>query len=272
MKHFTLALVALATICSAAFAQSKAPKTLRNIYASSAKLNLELLQQNERPVQLNRILFAGYNTICLPMSLTAEQLQQAGRDVQVERLAAIRQEGNIVDLFFVDCTAEGIEAGVPYLIYSPSLQYLRARTAEAPVVSEQISPVTVSDKLGNRVTFTSSWEELCGDGRYGIPAKQDTEILQSVLNRTQPNQRFLPTRCGFVWEQQSATATELRIRHIASLRDIQTDVQQLKAQDAVVDVYDVAGTLVRQQVRMSSALNGLPAGIYVIGGEKVLVK
>ena len=49
-------------------------------------------------------------------------------------------------------------------------------------------------------------------------------------------------------------------------------MQQLKAQDAVVDVYDVAGTLVRQQVRMSSALNGLPAGIYVIGGEKVLVK
>lgn len=272
MKHFTLALVALATMCSAAFAQPKALKPLRNIYASSSKLNMELLQQAESPVQLNRILFAGYNTICLPLSLSAEQLQQAGRDLQVERLAAIRQEGNVVNLYFLDCTAEGMEAGVPYLIYSPSLQYMRARTAESLEVTRQISPVTVADQQGNRVTFTSSWEELSGDGRYGIPAKQDTEVLQSVLNRTQPNQRFLPTRCGFVWEQQATTATELRIKHVANLRDIQTDVQQLKAQDAIVDVYDVAGTLVRQQVRMSTALSGLPAGIYVIGGEKVLVK
>ena len=269
MKHFTFAFVALATVCSVAFAQSKAPRT---IYASNSSLNVEQLQQTDRPSQLNRILFAGYNTLCLPMTLTAEQLQQAGRGVQVERLAAIRQEGSIVNLYFLDCTAEGIEAGVPYLIYSPTTQYLRTRTSDAVAVASQLMPVTVSDKQGNRVIFGSSWAEFSGDGRYGIPAKQDTEILQSVLIRTQPDQRFLPTRCGFVWEQQSASATELKIKHVTSLNDIQTDVQQLKAQDAVVDVYDVAGTLVRGQVRMSEALNNLPRGIYVIGGEKILVK
>ena len=182
MKHFTLALVALATMCSAAFAQPKALKPLRNIYASSSKLNMELLQQAESPVQLNRILFAGYNTICLPLSLSAEQLQQAGRDLQVERLAAIRQEGNVVNLYFLDCTAEGMEAGVPYLIYSPSLQYLRARTAESLEVTRQISPVTVADQQGNRVTFTSSWEELSGQaGHRGTAERAEPHPTQPAL-------------------------------------------------------------------------------------------
>ena len=238
MKHFTLLVVALTTMCSTAFAQ---PKPLKFIYAHNSALNVQQLQ-SENPTQLNRILFAGYNTLCLPMTLTAEQLQQAAPDVQVERLAAIRQEGNTVNLYFLDCTAEGIQ------------------------------PVTLSDEQGNRVTFASSWSQLNGDGRFGIPAKQDTEILQSVLVRTQPDQHFLPTRCGFIWEQQSTTATELQIKHVASLDCIQTSVQTLKAKNALVDVYDTKGTLIRRQVSINSATDNLPAGIYVVGGEKVLVR
>jgi hypothetical protein len=268
MKHFTLLLVALTTMCSTAFAQQK---PLRSIYAHSSVLNVQQLQ-SENPTQLNRILFAGYNTLCLPMTLTAEQLQQAAPDVQVERLAAIRQEGNTVNLYFLDCTAEGIEAGVPYLIYTPKTQYLRARNTEAVAIGTQLMPVTLSDEQGNRVTFASSWSQLNGDGRFGIPAKQDTEILQSVLVRTQPDQRFLPTRCGFIWEQQSSTATELMIKHVASLDAIQTGVQTLKAKNALVDVYDTKGTLIRRQVSISAATSNLPAGIYVVGGEKVLVR
>ena len=268
MKHFTLAFVALATLCSTAFAQ----KSVRNIYTHSNTLDVTQLQKFDRPTQVNRILFAGYNTICLPMSLSAEQLQEAADGVQIERFAAVRQEGSTLNLYFLDSTADGIEAGVPYLIYSPKLQYLRANTSKAGLISGDLQPVTLTDKQGNRVTFTSSWNTVNGDGRYGIPAKQDTEVLQSVLNSTQPDQKFLPTRCGFIWEQQAANAVELKIKHVTSLGDIQTDIQKLKAADAVVDVYDVAGTLVRSQVRMNTALTGLPAGIYVIGGEKVLVK
>ena len=266
MKHFTLTIVALSTFCFSALAQ---PKTLKTVYAEKAQL--DVTQLSERPTQLNRILFAGYNTICLPMTLSSEQLQKAGRDVKIERLAAIQQEGSVVNLFFVDCTADGIEAGVPYLIYSPTTQYLRARSEESLAVGEMLKPVTLSDRQGNRVSFTSSWNQHAGDGRYGIPAKQDTDVLQSILVRTQPDQNFLPTRCGFVWEQQAASATELRIKHVTS-QDLQTGVQQLVADDAVVDVFDTAGALIRSKVRKSEALSGLPRGIYVVGGEKMIVK
>ena len=39
-----------------------------------------------------------------------------------------------------------------------------------------------------------------------------------------------------------------------------------------VDVYTVSGVRVRANVKSSDAKAGLPAGLYIIGGKKVLVK
>lgn len=39
-----------------------------------------------------------------------------------------------------------------------------------------------------------------------------------------------------------------------------------------IDVYSLDGTLLRKKVSTSSATNGLPKGIYIVGGKKVLVK
>ena len=41
---------------------------------------------------------------------------------------------------------------------------------------------------------------------------------------------------------------------------------------AKVDVYSIDGKLLRQGVKSSNAAKNLPAGVYVIGGQKVLVK
>ena len=39
-----------------------------------------------------------------------------------------------------------------------------------------------------------------------------------------------------------------------------------------VDVYSTSGVLVRKNVQYGTATNGLPAGVYIVGGQKVLVK
>lgn len=268
MKHFTLLLMAAATICTNAFAQGRA----KNIYTSATTLNLEVLQNQTQPVVLNRTLFAGYNTICLPMSLSAEQLQAAAKDIQVERLETIRQEGSTLNMYFLDCTNEGIEAGVPYLIFSPTFQTLHASTADAMGVSTELRNVSKTDGNGNTVTFGSSWEMLMAEGRYGIPAKQDTYTLESILIRTEGDKAFLPTRCGFTWDQQSSTATALEIKHVTSLDDIETSIEKLQAANATVDVYNAQGTLVLSQTNITAAKQTLPQGIYVVKGQKFAVK
>lgn len=268
MKHFTLLLVAAAALCQSTFAQTRA----KNIYTSTTALNLEALQNPAQPVTLHRTLLAGYNTICLPMNLSAEQLQAAAKDVQIERLEAIRQEGSTLCMYFLDCTSEGLQAGVPYLIFSPSFQTLRASTLNADGISTELKNVSKSDNEGNTVTFCSSWEALQAEGRYGIPAQQDTYILESVLIRTEGNKTFLPTRCGFTWDQQANSASALEIKHVTSLEDVETSIDELQQADTTVDVYNAQGTLVLSQTTISKARQSLPQGIYVVKGQKFAIQ
>ncbi len=268
MRHITLLLMAAATLCTSAFAQLR-PKY---VYTSSTTLNVEALKDQAQPVVLTRTLYAGYNTICLPMSLSAEQLQAAAKDVQVERLEMVRQEGSTLNMYFLDCTNEGIEAGVPYLIFSPTFQTLRANTQNASGISTNLQSITKSDDNGNTVTFGSSWEMIQVEGRYGIPAQQDTYILESVLIRTEGDKAFLPTRCGFTWDEQNSTASALEIKHVTSLEDVGTSIEKLQETGATVDVYNAQGTLVMSQTTVGAAKQSLPQGIYVVKGQKFAVK
>ena len=267
MKHFTLALVAVAAFCSQAFAQNR----VKNLYTSGTTLNVSLLNDEDQPIQINRTLFAGYNSICLPMSLTAEQLQAAAKGVQVERLISIGQEGSTLNLYFLDCTTEGIEAGVPYLIYSPTLQTLRAKSTDAAAVNTNLKSITKTDANGNQITFGSSWESVQVEGRYGIPAMQETDELQSILICTNGDKTFLPTRCGFTWDRQSTTAQALEIKHITDLAGEETCIKELQTKDAVVDIYNTQGAMVQSKANINKAMKTLPRGIYVINGLKVAV-
>ena len=49
----------------------------------------------------------------------------------------------------------------------------------------------------DQVSLHSSWTVQRQEGRYGIPAKQETTPLESILIRTDSEKAFLPTRCGF---------------------------------------------------------------------------
>ena len=253
MKKLLLTLVVATAVSTTAFAQNK----VKNIYASASKLDIEMLQNNEQNVQLNRYLFAGYNTLCLPMSLTAEQLG----DIKVERFAGIQQEGNVVKLYFVECTNEGIQAGVPYLIYSPKSQYLRVKNSDVMAIDNQLKAVCMSDNRGNVVTFGSGWETIGKEGRYGIPAKQDVTPLEAVLMKTTTEQHFLPTRCGFTWNKQNASAEELQIVHLAQadVTAIQS-VNMQKADDGIY--YNLQGQKMSKDAK----------GLRIQNGKKTIVK
>lgn len=256
MKQIVLTMLAFAMTCSAT------AQKVRNLYTETQTLKVEQVQDTDMPIQVNRYLFAGYNTLCLPMTLSAEQLAATAKDVRVERLAAIRQEGSTLQLLFVDCTNEGIEAGMPYLIFSPTKQYLRAKNTEANGVDTDIKTIRMDDGQGNQVSFASSWNKRQKNGLYGIPAKQNVEILESVLVRTTEELSFLPTRCGFSWEQQSPTAEKLEIIHTnnAEITGIK-DVKREMSSDS--RYYDLNGRSMQ-----------LPSqkGVYIHGGKQVVVK
>lgn len=252
---------------ASAFAQST-----KYVFTSGQQLDTSVFTQQAQPFQLGRTLFAGYNTICLPVDLTPAQLQAIAKDVRIEEFTAIRQEGDVLNLYFTDCTDKGLQAGQSYLIYSPTQQYMRIKSSQVSGTGIDIRPTTLSDGQGNKVTFSSSWQAITEDGRYGIPALQDAYVLESVLVRTEGDKTFLPTRCGFTWDAQSTTATTLQIKHITGTEGMETSISRLRAEGTEVDVYDTAGNLILRSTTVSKAQQQLPKGIYVIGGEKFAVK
>ena len=211
--------------------------------------------QSEQPIQLNRYFFAGYNTLCLPMSVSAEQLG----DIKLERFEGIKQEGNILNLYFVECTSDGIQAGVPYLVNSPKSQYLRVKNSDAMTIDNQLKTVRMSDNNGNTVSFGSGWETIEKVGRYGIPAQQNVTPLEAILVRTNADKKFLPTRCGFTWDKQSASAKELRIVHLtASEATAINNINLQKESDK--GIYDLSGRKVNKTAK----------GLHIQDGKKVV--
>lgn len=257
MKQFLLSVMAIATLCVSASAQS----AVKNLYASSETLNIETLSNTEQPVQLYRYLFAGYNTLCLPMSISNEQLQKVANGTRLERMAAIQQQDNTLNLYFIECTDEGIQAGVPYLIFSPKSQYLRVKNTEAVAINDYLTTVRMSDNEGNTVSFGSSWDTVRENGLYGIPAKQDTKMLESILIRTDIDKAFLPTRCGFNWETQAVNATDINICHIQSLNEV-TGIKGIENVKTTNLYYDLNGRKLSTDKR----------GIIIQNGKKVVKK
>jgi len=74
---------------------------------------------------------------------------------------------------------------------------------------------------------------------------------------------FLPTRCGFSWEMQSASANKLEIVHSSS--DAITAIKNVKNQKTYnsSSYYDLNGRSI-----------GSPAqkGLYIHDGKKIIVK
>ena len=256
MKHFVLTLIAATALCSQVSAQSK----VKSMSANTLKLDVEQLKNDGQQVRLSRHLFAGYNTLCLPMSMTADQLAEAAKDLKVERLVAIKQTGATLNLYFVECTEDGIEAGVPYLIYSPTTQTMNVVNTKSMKINTELKVIRLKDDNGNQISFGSGWENIKKAGRYGIPAQQDVTPLESVLIKTDADKNFLPTRCGFTWDEQASTATDLKIQHLANMSEVTAVTGIKKSQIEGAEYYDLSGRKVNGTMKK---------GVYVVGGEKV---
>lgn len=255
MKKFYAIALALLMGASATVSAQKSVSL-----STISKMDFQKVTELTSSVYLNRTFFAGYNTICLPFSVSADELQNmVGEGVMLEKLAKV--EGN--NLVFVDVTNEGIEAGMPYLIYSPKTQVVKFQTSNPNLCTEPktltVGGVSMSGK------FTPTQEA----GLYGIPAKQDVEILESVLIRTDADKNFLPTRCGISFPSCEDTPV---IQHVTNLAADATLISQLMADNAKVTIYTVGGQVVKKNVRINDAKSTLTPGVYVVNGQKMIIK
>lgn len=124
-----------------------------------------------------------------------------------------------------------------------------------------------------------------GDQTVGEITIAAADITAYPYTFTLPLTNLLSNATTELWAKCQATMTDGTVKDIVtypgeaqgwtglSITTQSTGIAGIALDgDAVVDVYTAAGARVRTQVRLADALRSLPAGLYIAGGRKFIVK
>jgi len=216
-------------------------------------------------VTVNRYIFNGWNTIALPFAVTADELNEVfGADCRLERLVSVENVGNDVQLNFQDCKAAGMEANTPYILYFNG-ENGNKKIAKEATISHSTPSITLRTQRGEVVTMAGVEGKTAGLGFYGILAKDNAEAQFTKVDASLNG--FLATRCYV--QLSSATATKLITNHLAAGET--TSIQAITKSGEQVDVFTTNGVRVASKIS-ADQVNSLRPGIYVVKGQKILVK
>ena len=219
------------------FASSRTLKQTSNVTLSAGTYN----------VTINRTFAQGWNTLCLPFSITPAEI---GAKAAQEFNSV--SEGKTLNFAAVS----QMQANVPYLVFfenaTTSPFYYCGATQEPSAKGVTHSGITFSGNF----TATKSMQ-----GLYGVATGTDghQRILLGSAGAT------LPAMAAFFSSTQSLANMSLRMEG-----ENMTDIEAIQTteNEAQTDVYTLQGT------RIQPATKGtrLPKGIYIINGKKVIVK
>lgn len=256
-KFYLIAAMAVATL--AASAQEKLNLSTYN------GTNIARYDGKVCDVTVNRYMFKGWNTIALPFAVSEEELNDIfGRDCKLERLVGAENEGSSICLNFMDSKATGIEANIPYILYYTG-ETGNKRIAKQALVAEQEPAISFETKNGTVVTMGSAVTKIDGMGLYGVLARDNAEARFVKVDET--TNGFYATRC-FV-KLSSGNNQTITTRHLS--RGEVTSIQAVAGANELVDVYNTAGKKIASKMS-ASEINNLKPAVYVVKGQKILVK
>ena len=163
--------------------------------------------------------------------------------------------------------ADEVPAGTPVIVYADAISSLGGSTVGSlPVGCEDLSEAEfvfepkVGDGLCGTICEPVDINENCGHlaggkivtGAYTVPC----------------NGAYLANAA--ITAEKGKASIELG----KGVGDILTGIDDAKVVvlPSVVNVYGINGQLIKKSVKAANATKNLPAGVYVIGGQKVLVK
>lgn len=219
-----------------------------------------------RNVNVSRYLFNGWNTICLPFSMTTEQVNAAFGDAcRLETLIGVENNGNELMLNFGDCKSKGIEANKPYILYyTGETGFVKFLANEAEIVATP-SKLSFTDTKGVTVTFEGAMMKTPGKGLYGIPAKSNEESV--FVNVDNFESGFHATRCFITLS--TGNSTRLSSNHVGDGEAM--SIASVVKEGETIDIYNLSGQIVAKKIS-SDRISELPKGVYVVKGKKILIK
>jgi|GEM_PF-315753 len=212
----------------------------------------------------------GWYTICLPFSLTADDIKNQFKRAVFQGFDGVEQQDKTINLKFKKVTTT--EAGKPYLI-KPTENITAADLTFNNKLIEQTTPVDVNHKLGSDANktftfkgvfspFTANSEELADKNIKFLSGEKGLDLVSPNDTGTMKCYRayfVFPGKKGIV-------ETEAKITN----HDEATAVQPVKRQEAETEhvVFSISG----QKVAKVKNASQLPKGVYIINKKRIMVK
>ncbi len=257
-KIFLLAVMAVATMTTAQ-AQS------RVVLSTYNGTDMARYDGQDCKLTVNRYVFTGWNTIALPFAVSEEELNATfGNDCRLEKLVGVESQGSHMMLCFQDCKQQGIQPGVPYILHYTGAPSTKTLTKQA-VVDNQPAVASFTTANGETVRMIGAQTKTDDARLYGVLAADNSEARFVQIG--QGTSGFYATRCYIeVVPNRSMTLSTI---HLA--KGEATSINTVAAAGELIDVYNLAGRKVASKVS-ADEVNNLPSAIYVVKGQKVIVK
>lgn len=212
----------------------------------------------------------GWYTICLPFSLTADDINKQFKGAEFQEFNGVEQQDKTINLKFKKVTTT--EAGKPYLI-KPTENITAADLTFINKLIEQTTPVDVNHKLDSDANktftfkgvfspFTANSEELADKNIKFLSGEKGLDLVSPNGSGT-----MKCYRAYFVFPgKKSIVETEAKITN----HDEATAVQPVKRQEAETEhvVFSISG----QKVAKVKNASQLPKGVYIINKKRIMVK
>ena len=190
-----------------------------------------------------------YGTICLPYAVAAEDMAGA----EFFSIAGKVMKGEEPQSIVLNQVTT-LEAGVPYIFSATSDKLIAAYSGKAVAVAEE----------ANGLIGSFEGQDVA-EGMYLISAQNKVQLCGKGCkisgNRAYIDMNEVPEYSGEVGVNQ----------RLISFEDA-TGISKTMVEGGLADVYTLSGEEVRHQVNESEATQGLPQGIYIVNGKKVVVK
>lgn len=205
-------------------------------------------------VNLTRTLNAGkWNTFCVPFALSAAQCTACGF-TEVKAFTGVEKKSDgTIELLFAD--VDDIEAGKPYLV--------RCNESKTGLL---IDDVTCTADAPLAVTF----DGVSFVGNYAKMSITDINKFFIKDNMFYVADALVTVKGFRAYVEMNNTALANRL--FINIDGEVTGINAVGEEDKLVDVVSMQGVVVKQQVPLSKALDGLKKGVYLVNDKKMINK
>lgn len=214
--------------------------------------------------------------VCLPYALSAVPTSEDG-SVTLYRLVGVNKDaatGGVSQLklaIYPDGTLPA--AGEPFALEVGNSTFFDAGSTDRATVEFAMAEGTLQNVGGtaNGLVGTLRQVQLTGENHGYLQEGLLSQVLEGTPVTISAQSGYFDL---FAIEDQSEGISEANMLLIDVNGDpiINGIGRATVAQKELVNVYTIEGVLVRRNVRAADATRQLPAGLYIVGGRKVLVK